>query len=77
MAYQLVFYSPGPYCNTDTYEVIDFDTQPSEATLAEEGYQRAVEHYECYQDYDEDDGIEPEYDYCWYAIDDPEVEGHI
>lgn len=72
-----VFYSPGPYCNTDTYEVIDFGNYvPTDKDLAEEGHQRAIEHYESYQDSDEDD-IEPEYDYCWYDLDDPEVEGHI
>ena len=73
---QLVFYSPGPYCNTDTYEVIEFETRPSDADLAEEGFQRAVEHYESYTDR-EDDDIEPEYDYCWYEIDDPAVQGHV
>ncbi len=75
-----VFYSPGPYCNTDVYEVVDFgDWTPTEEQLADDGYQMAVDHYERYVSYDEDDndGMEPEYDYCWYNIDDPEVEGHI
>lgn len=76
MTYKMVFYSPGPYCNTDTYEVVEFEVKPSEADLAEFGFDKAVEHYESYGDA-EDNDMEPEYDYAWYEMSDPEVEGHI
>lgn len=74
--YKMVFYSPGPYCNTDTYEVFDFGEKPSDAEMADVGYSMAVDHYESYGDA-EDDEFEPEYDYCWYEMDDPQVEGRI
>ena len=69
-----VFYSPGPYCNTSTYEVVEMDDNISEAEMSEIGYDMAVYHYESYTD-SEDDDIEPEYDYAWYDLDDPFVEG--
>ena len=75
--FKLVFYSPGPYCNTDIYEIVDFgDVEPTDKDLAEIGYEMAVSHYESYGDPCDDD-MEPEYDYAWYSLDDPEVQGRI
>ncbi len=75
-----VFYSPGPTCGCDTYQVIDFDGVPTDKELAEVGFDMAYEHYESYvssEEYEAENGCEIEYDYGWYDIDDPEVEGHV
>jgi hypothetical protein len=80
-----VFHSPGPFATTDTWEVVDFgDFNPTENELNEEGFQRAIEHFENYIDVNwengepiDEDGICIEFDFCWFNIDDPKVEGRI
>jgi len=76
---KFVWQSPGPFCNTSVAELHEYPEGTTIESLAEDGHQMAIEHYERYAsfdagDADDDDddegfGVEPEYDYWWEEYD--------
>ena len=73
---KVVFHTPGPYCNTETNELFEFDDGTPDAEIYDAHFEWIVSIYDMYGvEPSEEDDIDLEYDGSWSDYDPAKHDG--